>query len=70
MKAGERDAVEVRRSLLQEARNLIQLGAELIILGCTEIPLSLTPEVVKELSVPVVDPMQVLALEIIRMTDR
>jgi len=53
-----------RRLLLDVANKLIANGAELIILGCTEISI-----VIKngDLKVPVVDPLQVLAEEAVKL---
>lgn len=53
-----------RRLLLDVASKLIANGAELIILGCTEISI-----VIKngDLKVPVVDPLQVLAEEAVKL---
>lgn len=49
---------EVKKSIISIAQKLIDKGAEAIIAGCTEIPLILKEE---NLSVPLIDPTQVLA---------
>ncbi|WAM34196.1 cysteate racemase [Caldicellulosiruptor morganii] len=55
---------EIPLNLLRDAaKHLISQGAELIILGCTEIGLVLKQEHVE---VPVIDPMDVLADELIK----
>ena len=51
--------------LKNEAETLVRRGAKLIIEGCTEIPLVLSQ---KLCSFPVVDPMEILAKEILRRT--
>ncbi|WDC83608.1 aspartate/glutamate racemase family protein [Caloramator sp. mosi_1] len=57
---------EIPLNLLRDASNhLISAGAELIILGCTEIGLVLKQEHVE---VPVIDPMDVLACELVSAT--
>ncbi len=49
---------EVKGNILKIAQKLIDKGAEAIIAGCTEIPLILKEG---EVSVPIIDPTQVLA---------
>jgi aspartate racemase len=49
------------QKIIQEvARKLIQKGAEAVIAGCTEVPLVLNQE---DLSVPLVDPLRIIALK-------
>lgn len=69
VKAGNARSECVERVLLAEAQALVERGVHLIVLGCTELPLVLTPDCVDRLSVPVVDPMRVLAAEVIRVTE-
>lgn len=52
-----------RAVLKAAARRLQELGAEVIILGCTEIPLALEQSDVPD--VPLVDPLDVLAKELV-----
>eukprot|EP00984_Skeletonema_dohrnii_P033522 scaffold30384_cov72-Skeletonema_dohrnii-CCMP3373.AAC.2 len=66
IKAGD-VGVEVERRLLLEAKLLSNRGADIIIVGCTELPLVLSDELVSY-SIKLVDPMRVLAMEIIRLT--
>jgi aspartate racemase len=66
IKAGDVGA-EVEHRLLIEAQSLADLGADIIITGCTELPLVLSDELVSS-SIKFVDPMRILALEIIRLT--
>lgn len=47
------------------ARHLVDAGAQAIVAGCTEIPLALSAEAV---SVPLVDPVQVLARAVLTRT--
>jgi len=49
---------EVKKKILQIAQKLIDKGVEAIITGCTEIPLILKEG---DVSVPIIDPTQVLA---------
>jgi len=49
---------KIKENLLSIVKNLIERGAEAIIAGCTEIPLILKE---KEISIPLIDPTQVLA---------
>ena len=49
---------EVKRNILKIAQKLIDKGVEAIITGCTEIPLILKEG---DVSVPIIDPTQVLA---------
>ena len=49
---------EIRKNILKIAQKLIDKGAEAIIAGCTEIPLILKEG---DVSVPIIDPTQVLA---------
>ena len=58
---------DVQRKLLSEAQSLVTKGADVIITGCTEIPSVLSNELVPDF-VEFVDPMRILALEIIRIT--
>jgi len=62
VKAGDLSE-EVKKNILSIAQKLINKGAEAIITGCTEIPL-----ILKEgnVSVPIIDPTQVLAKAAIR----
>ncbi len=52
-----------RKYILEEAIRLVEQGAELIILGCTEISLVLKQ---RDLPVPLIDPLQILAEVVIR----
>jgi len=49
---------EIKKNILKIAQKLIDKGAEAIITGCTEIPLILKEG---DVSVPIIDPTQVLA---------
>jgi len=49
---------EVKGNILKITQKLIDKGAEAIITGCTEIPLILKEG---DISIPVIDPTQVLA---------
>jgi len=49
---------EIKKNILKIAQKLIDRGAEAIITGCTEIPLILKEG---DVSVPIIDPTQVLA---------
>ena len=57
VKAGDLSE-EVKRNILKIAQKLIDKGVEAIITGCTEIPLILKEG---DVSVPIIDPTQVLA---------
>jgi len=57
VKAGDLSE-EVKKNILSIAQKLIDKGAEAIITGCTEIPLILKEG---DVSVPIIDPTQVLA---------
>ncbi|MCX8168636.1 MAG: amino acid racemase [Candidatus Methanomethylicia archaeon] len=52
-----------RNLLLKVANKLIGMGAELIILGCTEVSIAIKSE---DLSIPIIDPLQVLAEEAVK----
>lgn len=52
-----------RSNILTIAKALVEKGAEAIIAGCTEIPLVLNQ---KDLSVPLIDTLQVLASAVVR----
>lgn len=52
-----------RRYILEEARKLVVKGAEVLILGCTETSLVIQQ---KDLRVPLIDPLQILAEVLIR----
>ena len=52
-----------RRDILEVAEALIEVGAEAIIMGCTEISLVLNQ---KDLSVPLIDPLQILAEVVVK----
>jgi len=66
IKAGNR--TEHPRSLLIEAaRSLISKGAKAIVAGCTEVPLALSQ---KDIEVPLLDPMQMLAEALVRRARR
>jgi aspartate racemase len=62
VKAGDLSE-EVKKNIIQIAQKLIDKGAEAIIAGCTEIPLILKEG---DISVPIIDPTQVLAKIAIR----
>ncbi len=62
IKAGDLSE-EVKKNIIQIAQKLIDKGAEAIIAGCTEIPLILKKG---DVSVPIIDPTQVLAKIAIR----
>ena len=57
VKAGDLSE-KVKKNIIQIAQKLIDKGAEAIIAGCTEIPLILKEG---DVSVPIIDPTQVLA---------
>ena len=57
VKAGDLSE-EVKKNIISVAQKLIDKGAEAIITGCTEIPLILKEG---DVSVPIIDPTQVLA---------
>jgi len=57
VKAGNLSDV-IKKDILKIAQKLIDIGAEAIITGCTEIPLILKEG---DVSVPIIDPTQVLA---------
>ena len=52
-----------RSKALRIAQSLIACGAEVIIVGCTELSLVLSKQ---EVSVPLIDPLQILAMTIVR----
>jgi aspartate racemase len=52
-----------RRHILREAKRLVDQGAELILLGCTETSLVMQQ---KDMPVPLIDPLQILAEVVIR----
>ena len=54
---------EIKKSILKIAQKLIDKGVEAIIAGCTEIPLILKEG---DISVPIIDPTQILAKIAIR----
>ena len=54
---------EPKKKIIKIARSLIDKGAKAILAGCTEIPLVLKSE---DLSVPVLDPTQILAKAAVR----
>jgi len=54
---------EIKKNILKIAQKLIDKGAEAIITGCTEIPLILKEG---DVSVPIIDPTQILAKAAIR----
>jgi aspartate racemase len=54
---------EIKKNILKIAQKLIDKGAEAIITGCTEIPLILKEG---DVSVPIIDPTQVLAKAAVR----
>lgn len=56
-----------RKYILEEATGLVEQAAELIILGCTEISLVLRQ---KDLPVPLIDPLQILAEVTIRKSEK
>jgi len=56
IKAGS--LIEGKHIIVNVANQLIEMGAEAIICGCTEVSLVLKSE---DLSVPVIDPLQILA---------
>ncbi|MEM2136932.1 MAG: amino acid racemase [Candidatus Methanomethylicia archaeon] len=62
VKAG--DNVLGRKLLLEVANKLVVDGAELMVLGCTEISVVIKSG---DLSVPIIDPLQVLAEESVKM---
>ena len=62
VKAGDLSE-EVKKNIISIAQKLIDKGAEAIIAGCTEIPLILKEG---DVSVPIIDPTQVLAKIAIR----
>ena len=62
VKAGDLSE-KVKKNIIQIAQKLIDKGAEAIIAGCTEIPLILKEG---DISVPIIDPTQVLAKIAIR----
>mmetsp|Transcript_12122 Transcript_12122/g.17983 ORF Transcript_12122/g.17983 Transcript_12122/m.17983 type:complete len:261 (-) Transcript_12122:69-851(-) len=68
IKSGDVGA-DVQRRLLIEAQSLTSRGADIIITGCTELPLVLSDELLS-FCVKFVDPMRILALEIIRITGK
>ena len=68
IKSGDVGA-DVQRRLLIEARSLTSRGADIIVTGCTELPLVLSDELLS-FCVKFVDPMRILALEIIRIAGK
>ena len=58
---------EPRSALLEVAKGLINKEVEAIIMGCTEIPLVLNQ---KDLSVPLIDVLQVLARAVVRASGK
>jgi aspartate racemase len=56
-----------RKHVVSEARRLVKQGVELVLMGCTEISLVLKP---KDLSVPLIDPLQILAKAVVRKARR
>lgn len=65
IKSGKK--VYPKKLLLKAAKNLIKKGAQAIILGCTEIPLVLKQ---KNLNLPLYDPMDIVAEEIIEYIEK
>ena len=61
IKSGSYNNSKIR--LKKAASHLIKLGAEAIVAGCTEVPLALSP---RNIRVPLIDPMNALALAIIK----
>ncbi len=55
--------LEAKKQLLNIANQLIDRGSKLLLAGCTEIPLAINA---KELPVPLVDPMEIMAKEAIK----
>lgn len=63
LKATAAPSPEAREVVTEAAERLISSGAEAIILGCTELPLALPDPELR--SIPLVDPMRVLAAKLI-----
>ncbi len=66
IKAGNRTE-HPRTLLIEAARSLISKGAKAIVAGCTEVPLALSQ---KDIAVPLLDPMQMLAEALVRRARR
>lgn len=67
IKAGFTDSYENYLLLEKAAQDLFERGADVVIQGCTEIPLAFLG---RESQIPMVDPMEILAKEIILKTSR
>lgn len=68
IKGGTHKGNEIPETLCREAMALVEKGARAVITGCTELPVCFNEESHPDFPVPIVNPMQALACEIIRLT--
>jgi aspartate racemase len=68
IKSGQAGNPAVLEKLKSQAKDLVGRGANVLVLGCTELPLVLSSANTQDLGIPVLDPMTILAKEIIELT--